>query len=141
MFIINPGTEDTRDLGFQQAYSNIMKFIEDCEIPLFMQKANGTPEVNGRYLFTLGTQLKRDLQWEVEMPSLPLDQVRYIDKEKQNILDFPRLYVDGSSWVWMFATIKKEGIIEHLETEISDYEALIEDDKELIKKLTESKKS
>lgn len=39
---------------------------------------------------------------DVEMPGLPLDQVRYLGPP-QNILNFPRLYVDGSSWVWCFA--------------------------------------
>jgi hypothetical protein len=29
--------------------------------------------------------------------------VRYLGIPGQNIWDFPRLFVDGSSWVWKFA--------------------------------------
>lgn len=39
---------------------------------------------------------------EIEMPGIPLAQVRFLG-EPQNIWDFPRLYVDGSSWVWKYA--------------------------------------
>ena len=39
----------------------------------------------------------------VEMPGLPLEQVRYMGHEGQNARDYPRLYVDGASWLWEFA--------------------------------------
>lgn len=39
----------------------------------------------------------------VEMPGIPLHEVRYVKLPSQNIWDFPRLYVDGSSWVWQYA--------------------------------------
>jgi hypothetical protein len=39
----------------------------------------------------------------IEMPGLPLDEVRYVDDDEQNIWDFPRLYVDGGSVVWCYA--------------------------------------
>jgi hypothetical protein len=32
-----------------------------------------------------------------------LEKVRYLDSENQDIFNFPRLYVDGSSWVWKYA--------------------------------------
>jgi hypothetical protein len=37
------------------------------------------------------------------MPGLPVEQVRYMGESGQNIWDFPRLYVDDSSWIWEFA--------------------------------------
>jgi len=37
------------------------------------------------------------------MPGLPLDLVRYTGENGQNIWNFPRLYLDDSSWVWKFA--------------------------------------
>lgn len=40
---------------------------------------------------------------DVDMPGLPLAQVRWMNEPEQNIWDFPRLYVDGSSWVWLYA--------------------------------------
>lgn len=39
----------------------------------------------------------------IEMPGISFDRVRYIEHPSQNIWDFPRLYIDGSSWVWKFA--------------------------------------
>jgi hypothetical protein len=40
---------------------------------------------------------------EVLMPGLLLSQVRYTGDGYQNIWDYPRLYVDGDSWVWKYA--------------------------------------
>lgn len=36
------------------------------------------------------------------MPGIALENVRYVGADDQNIWDFPRLYVEGSSWVWEF---------------------------------------
>lgn len=37
----------------------------------------------------------------VDMPDLPLDRVRYA--KSQSIIGFPRLYIEGSSWLWEYA--------------------------------------
>ncbi|MET9402659.1 hypothetical protein [Kitasatospora sp. NPDC002965] len=37
------------------------------------------------------------------MPGLSLDQVRWMNEPDQNIWNYPRLFVDGSSWVWWYA--------------------------------------
>lgn len=58
------------------------------------------PESEGRFTFTLTFG---DLAFEVEMPGIPVERVRYTGAEDQNILAYPRLYVDGSSWVWTYA--------------------------------------
>ena len=39
---------------------------------------------------------------EIEMPGLPIDRVRWLSS-KQDIWQFPRLYVNSGSWVWKFA--------------------------------------
>ena len=56
---------------------------------------------DGRFTFVLiradGTTVA------VDMPGLPLDRVRYMGAGVQNIWDFPRLYIDGSSWIWAYA--------------------------------------
>ena len=61
---------------------------------------------DGRYGFLLDSGLST-LPLEVEMPGLPLADVRYMPDEPgngdQNPWDFPRLYVDGSSWLWKYA--------------------------------------
>lgn len=133
--IINPGSGKVTDSGYLQAYNNTLKFIEDCEIPLIIISSNCIAEENGRYSFKLKSPLVCDMEWEVEMPSLPLDQVRYIDSESQNIWDFPRLYVDGSSWVWKFAIIKRKETIERLKDRNDDYKAMIGQNEKLIKEL------
>lgn len=61
----------------------------------------------GRYLFTLKTG---EIEHEVEMPGIALEAVRYLGREHgQDPWDFPRLYVDGSSWLWAFALDVLEG--------------------------------
>jgi hypothetical protein len=42
-------------------------------------------------------------QCEIQMPGLPLDCVRFLGAEWQSAWGFPRLYVDGNSWLWCFA--------------------------------------
>lgn len=132
MLSINHGTEDTEDLGFEQAYNNVLSFIDDCEIQLYIKNANCIPGEDGRYLFTLKSPLLHKLEYEIEMPSLPLNQVRYMEEKEQNIWDYPRLYLNGSSWVWKYALITKESIIDQLEDEIGEYELSIERNRELI---------
>ena len=125
VIFINPGAGDIEDHGFEQAYKKIQKFIEDCEIPLYIEKANFQSEENGRYSFTIKSPIKHDLSWEVEMPSLSIEQVRYIYEEGQNIGDFPRLYVNGNSWVWKYGTIKKNHLIADFKYKIEDYQGEI----------------
>lgn len=132
MVIINPGTETTKDYGWDEAYKNILQFIEDSEVELYVYNSKHIPEDDGRYLFTLKSKLIPKYEVEIEMPALPLNQVRFIDSEKQNVWDYPRLYVDGSSWVWKYAIIKKDIIKEVIEDKIDSLKYEI---KELEKKI------
>lgn len=99
--IINPGSGPVDNSSESHAEENIKHFITD----------NGVDGVNfiripdedygeGRYAFLLW---KDNVCHEIQMPGIPLEKVRYMKDEGQNIWDFPRLYVDGSSWVWYFA--------------------------------------
>lgn len=127
MLIINPGAGNvTEDLGLEQAYKNILQFIEDSEVPLEVSDYNSKPEENGRYNFILKLSLPVDISINVEMPSLPIEKVRFMGEQGQSIFDFPRLYVDGSSWVWKYAIVTKEQIIERLQSDIADYKRDIE---------------
>lgn len=58
------------------------------------------PEADGRFTFALAFG---DVSFEIEMPGVPVERVRYTGADDQNIWDYPRLYVDGSSWVWRYA--------------------------------------
>ncbi|MNH75602.1 hypothetical protein D3C73_278460 [compost metagenome] len=135
MLSVNPGSENTNDYGFEQAYNNILVYINDCEIELYIQSANCIPEDNGRYLFTLKSPLSYKLTYEIEMPSLPLNEIRYMQEEGQNIWNYPRLYVNGSSWVWTYGLITREGAIRTLESEIDEWESSIKESKDLIERL------
>lgn len=133
--VINPGTQDTDDFGWECAYDNMKQFIKDCEIELYIVKSNFEPEDNGRYWFKLESKEIDGYSVEVEMPALPLEQVRYIKEKDQNVWDFPRLYVDGSSWLWCFAIVKKKSVLEGLRDELGVMEEDIINLKELIKNL------
>lgn len=53
---------------------------------------------DGRYPFRVSVNGVSHL---VEMPGLPIEEVRWIDGDDQNLLDFPRIFIDGSSWIWL----------------------------------------
>ena len=98
---INPGSGPVADATVGHAIANIAAFVDDLQ-DAGREAQTGGPGVEdrGRWTFIV-TVDERD--YEVEMPGLPLDEVRYVDPATQNIWDFPRLYVDGSSWVWKYA--------------------------------------
>lgn len=115
---MNPGSGKVADGTWEQAYENMKQFIKDCEIPLHIESANFEPD-GGRYLFTLKADDFK-FETEVEMPGLPLEKVRYMAEEGQNPFQYPRLYVDGSSWLWKFAIISKELVLEILKGRIEE---------------------
>lgn len=103
--VINPGSGPVKDATPALAAANMPQLLRDAGIP----DAVWTPEPahdydneyhDGRFAFVL-TRDGRSA--EVQMPGRPLDEVRYLDQKNQNIWDYPRLYVDDSSWVWLFA--------------------------------------
>jgi hypothetical protein len=57
---------------------------------------SATPD--GRYAFRLFVDGASHV---VEMPGMPLAEVRVLKAAGQNVWDFPRLYIDGSSWLWL----------------------------------------
>lgn len=102
--MINPGTGPVEGATVEQAKANMDAFAADLvERGMYVTGLTRREDADddGRYgyLLTMGDARKV----EIDMPGLPLDRVRYMDSEGQDIWDFPRLYVDGSSWIWMFA--------------------------------------
>lgn len=95
--IINPGSGPVSGATSVQALANAQVFAN--EIHARLEGPLGT-EGDGRWLFRM---TRDDRTVEVEMPGLPLDRVRWVDDDDQDIWQFPRLYVDGSSWVWKYA--------------------------------------
>ncbi len=132
--LMNPGSGPVSgEVSWDNAYENINAYIADCEIP--MRVVRSEHEANdGRYLFVLKND-EYDYQIDVEMPGLPLDRVRYVKGDGRNILEFPRLYVNGSSWIWYIATVKKSHVKELLEGRKEELQEILEKVSEQIKGL------
>lgn len=102
MFAIsNPGT------GFvghgsnrRNADRNMRRLIADAGVASAHIERDGAPDENGRYPYVVKLGRKRAT---VDMPGLALERVRFVNEPGQNAWHFPRLYVDGSSWLWEFA--------------------------------------
>lgn len=132
--IMNPGSGPVGgEVSWDNAYENITAYIADCEIPMRVVRSEHE-EKDGRYLFVLKND-EYDCQIDVEMPGLPLDRVRYIKGDGRNIHEFPRLYVDGSSWIWYIATVKKSYVKELLEGRKEKLQEILEKVSEQIKGL------
>lgn len=103
MLIINPGsgpvqgaTEDHARTNLEALERDLKERGQDAEV------VNGALQDQGDGRWTGALRVDGRMH-EVDMPGLPLEDVRYLGEEDQDIWDFPRLYVDGSSWVWKFA--------------------------------------
>lgn len=103
--IINPGSGPVPDATAEQAAENAAMFVLDLGARrLPVAKAERRPDADygdGRFAFELTMADGRSI--EIQMPGVPVERVRFLGEDGQNIWDFPRLYVDGSSWVWQFA--------------------------------------
>lgn len=103
-FIINPGSGPVAGADFETARTNMVKFCEDLieggqQVSGFAGDTSQTSD-DGRFTFFISVD---DFEHQIDMPGIPIDEVRWMGEENQDIWDFPRLYVDGSSWIWMFA--------------------------------------
>jgi hypothetical protein len=103
---INPGTGPVEGGTLEQAKANMDAFsadLRDAGLYATGLTRREHTDADGRFGYTLTMGDARKL--EILMPGLPLDQVRYVGADGQDIWDFPRLYVDGDSWIWMFAVV------------------------------------
>lgn len=102
---INPGTGPVEGATEEHAAINITVFSDDLRrAGLDVHACNRKPDRDGRdgrFAFELVMADGRSI--EIQMPGLPVEKVRFMDGDGQNIWNFPRLYVDGSSYVWEFA--------------------------------------
>ncbi len=114
---INPGSGAT-DANEEEATKNIEFLIKDVNLPGISSVRCPDKDYHKEYgSGRLAYELKLGQRTvEVQMPGVPIDKVRY-DKDKQDAFDFPRLYVDGSSWWWEFAISIVKDRLEHKDTE------------------------
>lgn len=104
MICINPGTEPVANTTLENALSNVKVLLADIDSKhkiecLYRQEGNYG---EGRYCFLLFDYDNHSFH-EIQMPGASLSKVRYMREEGQNIWDFPRLYIDDSSWIWCIA--------------------------------------
>lgn len=114
---INPGSGPV-EASEEEATKNIEFLIKDVNLPnvTFVRcpdKDYHKEYNNGRLAYELRLGQRTV---EVQMPGVPIDKVRY-DKDKQDAVDFPRLYVDGSSGWWEFAVSSVKDRLARKDTE------------------------
>ena len=107
---INPGTGDVEGATEANARANMKQFIKDCDSSLHwsFRRDSKKDYGDGRYCFNVSCEEYPNKKIEIQMPGWELDRVRYMGDEGQNVFNFPRLYVDGSSWLWEFAILDRE---------------------------------
>lgn len=100
--VINPGSGPTQGATTREnAQDNALALMIDAQV--FDGAALEVGEqvgMSGRYAFVVH---RTGRSVRVEVPGLPLDRVRWTGAPGENIFDYPRLYVDDSSWAWRFA--------------------------------------
>ncbi len=106
MVIINPGTGPVDGSNEAHAVENMAHFVTDCHVKdVSCVRAPEKDYGDGRFAFLL---YKETRCHEIQMPGIPLEKVRYMHEPGQNIWHFPRLYADGSSFVWCYALLSEE---------------------------------
>ena len=95
---VNPGTGPVSDATEAEARKNMKQLVIDAEIQGARVRRKSRLDENGRFGFRV---IYADQAWDVEMPGLPLERVRFV--KGLDPWQFPWLYLDGSSWLWEFA--------------------------------------
>jgi hypothetical protein len=90
------------------ARANMKQFVKDCDSSLtwHVRRNKKADYGDGRYCFMLSCEEFPKKKFEIQMPGWELERVRYMGLD-QNPWGFPRLYVDGSSWLWEFARLDR----------------------------------
>lgn len=119
--VFNPGTEPVEDASEEQAIANATAFFDTLKDGLTKQfggrkvlademRLLRVPQIDGdgRYGFLI---YRRTMCHEILMPGCPLEQV-----SAGRPFYSPRLYVDGSSWLWGYGL----SILTEVERWVSD---------------------
>lgn len=105
MILTNPGSGPVENASEDNALENIKHYITDCHLEGVEYTRIPQNDRDGRFGFLIfkGTRCH-----EINMPGVPLHQVRYMQQADQNPFHFPRLYIDGSSWLWCFCLLDEK---------------------------------
>lgn len=102
LVFINPGSGPVSGTTRRNADANMRALLRDAGLTGRVTWGRRGPIEGGRYDYRVALRGSKK-STIVSMPGLPLDRVRYMNAPDQNAWNFPRLYVDGSSWLWEFA--------------------------------------
>ena len=116
---VNPGTGPVSEINEEYAEIYAIQNIEQLlkEVHLGDIKSLRDPSADygdGRFAYQL---IYNQRVVEVQMPGLPLEKVRFLDKKGENVFEFPRLYVNGSSWLWKYAVSSVKDYLENPDQE------------------------
>ena len=99
--ILNPGSAPVKNASYEDAERNLFQLIQEAGlIRNTLTIKSSCEEDNGRFLFVINNA---DVTCSVKMPGIPLEQVRFVNDPGQSIWNYPRLYINSSSWVWCYA--------------------------------------
>lgn len=107
---LNPGSGEVEGALEANAYTNIKQFVKDCDPSLkwHWRRNRKADYGEGRFAFMVFCNEFPTHKVEIQMPGWELKRVRFMDGKTQDVWEFPRLYVDGSSWLWKFAILTPE---------------------------------
>jgi len=95
--IINPGTEAVEQATIENATINMKQLIEDSGQTGVTFERIKKQDAEGRFAFRLKSE-KHNFTIGVDMPGCDLEKV-----QASKPFYSPRLYIDGSSWLWGYA--------------------------------------
>ena len=107
MIVINPGSGPVADATESHAMDNMTHFVADLGLSDKLEwRRMPEHDERGRFCFLLHWKPYRNCNafHVIDMPGAPLDEVRW--RDGLDPWQFPRLYVDGSSWLWGFALLQ-----------------------------------
>jgi hypothetical protein len=109
--VINPGTGPVNGAREREARRNVGALCRELalEPPRVQIERRSSGDHDGRYDYVLRRGVR---ETTISMPGLPLDRVKL--RPDDNPWHFPRLYVDGSSWLWPYAVASaRDALLDH----------------------------
>lgn len=108
LVIINPGTGKVTGGTSKNAYENVRVFREDLRIKMGVElydendirvkRFQKADYGGGRFAFRI---YYKGRKVEIQMPGWSLYETKF--QEGRDPFEYPRLYVEDSSWLWPFA--------------------------------------
>lgn len=107
MILADMGWGPVKDGSLTHAESNIRAFVADLRVrghqDIVVERAPEHIAADREGRFCWGIAVDEGQMRQVRMPGLPLDKVRWTGADGQAIYNYPRLYIDGGSWIWLYA--------------------------------------